>query len=42
MKTDETDVKAKIYDWNKTIDGVNQYDAILAVLDLFYVICSSD
>ena len=42
MKTDETDVKAKIYDWNKTIDGVNQYDAILAVLDLFYVQGSSD
>lgn len=37
MKTDKTDVNSKIHDWNKTIDGVNQYDAILAVLDLFYV-----
>ena len=42
MKTDKTDVNSKIYDWNKTIDGVNQYDAILAVLDLFYTQGNSD
>ena len=37
MKTDKTDINNKIYNWSKTIDGVNQYNAILAVLDLFYV-----
>ena len=42
MKTDKTDVKTKIHDWSKTIDGVNQYDAILAVLDLFYTQGNSD
>ena len=42
MKTDKTDVNSKIHDWSKTIDGVNQYDAILAVLDLFYTKGNSD
>ena len=36
MKTDKTDIKDKVYNWDSTIDGVNQYDAILALLDLFY------
>ena len=42
MKTEKTEVANKVHNWNKTIDGVNQYDAILAVLDLFYVQGSSD
>lgn len=36
MKTDKKDIKDKVYNWDSTIDGVNQYDAILALLDLFY------
>ena len=42
MKSDKEEVKSKVHNWDKTIDGVNQYDAILAVLDLFYVQGSSD
>ena len=37
MKTEKATISANVYDWNKTIDGVNAYSAILAVLDLFYV-----
>ena len=42
MKSDKEEVRSKVHNWDKTIDGVNQYDAILAVLDLFYVQGSSD
>ena len=42
MKNEKTEVNSKVHNWSKTIDGVNQYDAILAVLDLFYVQGSSD
>ena len=38
MKTDKSTISNTVYNWNKTIDGtVNQYNAILAILDLCYI-----
>ena len=37
MKSEKANILADIYNWSKTIDGVNQYSAILAILDSFYI-----
>ena len=37
MKQEKEEVNQQIYSWNKDIDGVNQYNAILAILDMFYI-----
>ena len=37
MKNEKQDILAQVYDWSKDIDGVNQYNSILAILDLFYI-----
>ena len=41
MKAEKDNVISKVHQWNKTIDNVDQYNAILAVLDLFYIEGSS-